>query len=276
MSDQHPTQPLPDPGARWVLSTDAAATRPRRRRWPWLVALLVVIALAVAAWFAGEYIARSIVERTIREQVTRQLDLPVDQQIDIDIPGPLLPQLIVGSLGQVSISSQDVPLQGITGDVTVSAQDVNIHDGDWSGGHATVTLDQSQLQTLLATVPDFPASTVVIDAPDLAAQFSLQLFTVEIPVGVALTPSASGGDIVLTPASLRLGGAEVTADALRQQFGALASTVLRDWDVCIADRLPKAVELTGVTVAREQVVADFEIDSAITRDGAAQEKGTCP
>lgn len=276
MSDQHPTQPLPDPGARWVLSTDAAATRPRRRRWPWLVALLVVIALAVAAWFAGEYIARSIVERTIREQVTRQLDLPVDQQIDIDIPGPLLPQLIVGSLGQVSISSQDVPLQGITGDVTVSAQDVNIHDGDWSGGHATVTLDQSQLQTLLANVPDFPASTVVIDAPDLAAEFSLQLFTVEIPVGVALTPSASGGDIVLTPASLRLGGAEVTADALRQQFGALASTVLRDWDVCIADRLPKAVELTGVTVAREQVVADFEIDSAITRDGAAQEKGTCP
>ncbi|WP_282837809.1 LmeA family phospholipid-binding protein [Microbacterium flavum] len=276
MSDQHPTQPLPDPGARWVLSTDAAATRPRRRRWPWLVALLVVIALAVAAWFAGEYIARSIVERTIREQVTRQLDLPVDQQIDIDIPGPLLPQLIVGSLGQVSISSQDVPLQGITGDVTVSAQDVNIHDGEWSGGHATVTLDQSQLQTLLANVPDFPASTVVIDAPDLAAEFSLQLFTVEIPVGVALTPSASGGDIVLTPASLRLGGAEVTADALRQQFGALASTVLRDWDVCIADRLPKAVELTGVTVAREQVVADFEIDSAITRDGAAQEKGTCP
>lgn len=276
MSDQHPTQPLPDPGARWVLSTDAAATRPRRRRWPWLVALLVVIALAVAAWFAGEYIARSIVERTIREQVTRQLDLPVDQQIDIDIPGPLLPQLIVGSLGQVSISSQDVPLQGITGDVTVSAQGVNIHDGDWSGGHATVTLDQSQLQTLLANVPDFPASTVVIDAPDLAAEFSLQLFTVEIPVGVALTPSASGGDIVLTPASLRLGGAEVTADALRQQFGALASTVLRDWDVCIADRLPKAVELTGVTVAREQVVADFEIDSAITRDGAAQEKGTCP
>lgn len=276
MSDQHPTQPLPDAGARWVLSTDAAATRPRRRRWPWLVALLVVIALAVAAWFAGEYIARSIVERTIREQVTRQLDLPVDQQIDIDIPGPLLPQLIVGSLGQVSISSQDVPLQGITGDVTVSAQDVNIHDGEWSGGHATVTLDQSQLQTLLANVPDFPASTVVIDAPDLAAEFSLQLFTVEIPVGVALTPSASGGDIVLTPASLRLGGAEVTADALRQQFGALASTVLRDWDVCIADRLPKAVELTGVTVAREQVVADFEIDSAITRDGAAQEKGTCP
>lgn len=276
MSDQHPTQPLPDPGARWVLSTDAAATRPRRRRWPWLVALLVVIALAVAAWFAGEYIARSIVERTIREQVTRQLDLPVDQQIDIDIPGPLLPQLIVGSLGKVSISSQDVPLQGITGDVTVSAQDVNIHDGDWSGGHATVTLDQSQLQTLLANVPDFPASTVVIDAPDLAAEFSLQLFTVEIPVGVALTPSASGGDIVLTPASLRLGGAEVTADALRQQFGALASTVLRDWDVCIADRLPKAVELTGVAVAREQVVADFEIDSAITRDGAAQEKGTCP
>lgn len=276
MSDQHPTEPLPDPRAQWVLSTDAAVAPSRKRRWPWLVALLIVVALAAAAWFGGEAIARSIVERTIREQITRQLDLPADHRIDVDVPGPILPQLIAGTLGDVAISSDDVPLKGVTADVSVHAQDVNIHGGDWSGAVATVTIDQSQLQALMSAVPDFPAASVGIDAPDLTAQFDLRVLGLEVPVGVSLTPSASGGDIVLTPASLRVAGTEITADALRQQFGALASTVLRDWDVCIADRLPKAVELTGVTVKRESVVADFEIDSAILADKTAQAKGTCP
>lgn len=276
MSDQHPTEPLPGARAQWVLSTDAAVAPSRKRRWPWLVALLIVVALAAAAWFGGEAIARSIVERTIREQITRQLDLPADHRIDVDVHGPILPQLIAGTLGDVAISSDDVPLKGVTADVSVHAQDVNIHGGDWSGAVATVTIDQSQLQALMSAVPDFPAASVGIDAPDLTAQFDLRVLGLEVPVGVSLTPSASGGDIVLTPASLRVAGTEITADALRQQFGALASTVLRDWDVCIADRLPKAVELTGVTVKRESVVADFEIDSAILADKTAQAKGTCP
>lgn len=278
-SDQHPTQPLPDPRAQWVLSTGTAA-KPRPRRWPWLIAVLAVVALAVGAWFAGEYIARGAVERTIREQVTTQLNLPADQQLDIEIPGPILPQLIVGSFSDVKISSDDVPLGGQGGaeliaDVTVSAQDVPLRGGDWSGGYASVRLDEAQLQALLAQVDGFPAASVTIDAPEIDASFELQLFALTVPVGVGLTPSAVGGDIVLTPATLRLADAEVSAEALQRQFGAIASTVLRDWDVCLADRLPRAVGLTGIEVRRDEVVADFEIDSAILTDTAAQQPGTC-
>ncbi|MEI2270503.1 hypothetical protein OHB93_14405 [Microbacterium sp. No. 7] len=39
--------------------------------------------------------------------------------------------------------------------------------------------------------------------------------------------------------------------------------------------LPKAMTLTGVSVAERGIVADFEIDSAILRDKAAQEPGSC-
>lgn len=275
MSDAQPTVPLPDSGARWVLSTDAPATAPRRRRWPWLVAVLAVLALAVGAWFAGEYIARGIVERTIREQVSSRLDLPADQQIDVDVAGPVLPQLIVGSLSEVKISAADVSLRGLSAAVTVTAQDVPLRGGDWSGGVAEVTLDQTQLQTLLAQLDGFPVQTVSIDAPNVDADFELMLFALSVPVGVSLTPSAVGGDIVLTPEALRVAGAEVSADALQRQFGAVASTVLRDWEVCIADRLPRAVELTGIEVRRERLIADFEIDSAILTDPAAQQSGTC-
>lgn len=277
MTDQHPTQPLPDPSARWVLSGEQPA-RPERkpRRWPWLIAVLAVVALAVGAWFAGEYIARGIVTKTIRDQVITQLSLPADQQIDVDVPGPLIPQLIVGSFANLTISSDDVPLEGITADVTVSALDVPLRGGDWSGGYARVALDQDQLRALLAQNGDFPADSVTLDAPDIAASFELQVFALQVPVGVSLTPRAEGGDIVLSPSSIRVAGAELSAEALQQQFGAIAGTVLRDWDVCIADRLPNTLALTAIAVEREEIVADFEIDSAILTPTTAPERGTCP
>lgn len=277
MSDEHPTVPLPDPGARWVLSSDAAASAPapRRRRWPWLVAVLAVIALAVAAWFAGEYIARGIVERTIREQITTNLDLPADQDIRVDVPGAILPALIVGSLPQVTISSDDVPLNGITADVVVSAQDVPIRGGDWSGAYVTATLDETQLQDLLSTVDGFPASTVALDEPDIDVSMDLQLFALTVPVGVGLTPSASAGKLVLTPDTLQVAGGEISAEALVDQFGAIARTVVRDWEVCIAQYLPAAMTMTDVQVHGQTVVADFEVDSAILQDASAREMGTC-
>lgn len=277
MSDEHPTEPLPDPRAQWVLSTDAAASpAPRRkRRWVRVVVIVGVLALIVGGWFAGEAIARGIVDRTIREQLVKNLELPADQHIDLEVPGMILPQLIVGSLADVKVSSKDVSLHGLTADVSVTAQDVPVRGGDWSGAHARIQLDEEQLKTLLAQVDGFPSATVTIDAPDVAADFELQLFALKVPVGVSLTPRAEGGDIVLTPSTLRLGGAEVSAEALQRQFGALASTVLRDWDVCIADRLPAAVELTGIEVTRDRVVGDFEIDSSILQKDAASQLGTC-
>lgn len=273
-TDQHPTQPLPDPGAQWVLSQ---AAEPRRhRRWPWLIGLLLVVVLAFVAWFAGEQIARGIIERTIREQAITQLALPADQQIDVDVASPVLLPLLAGNIGAVRVASDDVPLGDTSADIVVEAQDVPVRgDGDWSGAYATVTLDEQQLQDLLASVDGFPAATVELDAPDVTATFELQALVTTVPVGVSLTPRAEDGDIVLTPSTLRLGGAEISAEAILRQFGAIASTVVRDWDVCIADQLPAALTLTDVAVERSTVVAQFEIDSAILHDESAVRKGTC-
>lgn len=272
-SDDNPTQPLPDPRAEWVLSSPPAR---RRRQWPWWVAAGVVAVLAVGAWVAGEQIARGIVERTIREQAITQLSLPADQKIDVDVTGPVLMPLLVGNLAEVRIASDDVPVGQFTADVVVEAQDVPVRgDGDWSGAYATVTIDESQLQQLLGTIDDFPAETVEIDPPDVAVTFELNALVTTVPVGVALTPRAEAGELVLTPSSLRLAGAEISADAILRQFGALASAVVRDWDVCIAQYLPTAMTLTDVSVQPGAVVADFEIDSSILRDSAARERGTC-
>jgi hypothetical protein len=270
--DTQPTQPIPD---QWVVAAEPPRRR-RRRAWPWLIAFAIVVGLAVVAWFAGEAIAKDIVTKTIREQVVTQLSLPADQEMQVDVASPVIPQLITGTLSEVTITSEDVPMESFVGDVTVHAEGIPIRGGGEMGsGTATVVLTEEQVRTLMATVDGFPADSLGLEAPDITMSTELSVFGVSIPVAAALTPSAVGGDLVLTPASLQLAGAEIDAQDLRDRFGRLSETVLRDWTVCIAQYIPAGLTLTAVSVDGEQVVADFDIDGAIISDPSLQENGTC-
>ncbi|GAA5039417.1 DUF2993 domain-containing protein [Microbacterium fluvii] len=252
----------------------SAPTR-RRRVWPWLVGVAIVAVLAVVAWFVGEAIARDLVTRTIRETVVTELSLPADQQIDVGVEGSVLPQLIGGTLTEVHIASDDVTLDGLTGDVSVSLTDVPVRGGEIGAGSATIALDETQVRQLMSRVDGFPAESLGLAAPDVTFSTELSPFGLSIPVGVAVTPSADAGDIVLTPASLELGGAEISADDLRGRFGALADAVLRDWTVCIAEYLPAGATLTSVEVSGDALVAGFDLAGGIAVDPDLQQPGTC-
>lgn len=265
--------PLPD----WSYTSGAEEAPKRRRRgWGWLIAVLIVAGLVVAAWFLGEWIARDLVTKAVREQVVTRLALPADQEVDVQIEGAMIPQLIGGTFDDITVSSDDVPLaDALTGDITVHATGVQYRDAAARSATAEVSLDEAQVRALLATVEGFPADTVGIAQPNLTMSTAISLFGTSIPIGVALTPGAADGQLVLSPASLQLGGAEVTADALRSQFGGLADAVLRDWDVCIAQYVPAGLTLTQVEVDGAQVVADLTIDPAILTDAALRATGTC-
>jgi len=257
------------------MSEGETATTGRRRGWGWLVALLIIVLLGIGAWFAGETIARSVVEGTIRTQVVSQLGLPADQEIDVDLPGAVLPQLISGQLGELRISSEDVTLGLFRGDVTVEAFDVPIRGGDVRDATAVVRIDEEELRHLMSGVEGFPADALGIEAPDVTASTELSLFGAAVPIGLSLTPSADEGALVLTPASIQVAGADVTADELRRQFGILSNAVLRDWPVCIAQYLPAGMVLTDVAIDGAELVARFAIADGILSDPALLAKGTC-
>lgn len=270
-SDTQPTEPLPD----WARGDWEHAEAPKRRVWPWIVAFAIVAVLAVVAWFAAEAIARQVVTNVIVNEVRTQLSLPASHEIDVELGGAVVPQLIGGSLSEVTVSSEDVPVGDLSGDVTVVAQDVPIRGGEMSGATATVSLDEDQLRDLLSSVEGFPAESVGLDTPDVTMETELQLFGAGIPVGVSLTPSAEDGGIVLTPASLQLAGSDVTADALRSQFGVIADVVLRDWTVCIAGHIPTGIVLTSVEVQDDELVAVFDVAGGILSDASLMATGTC-
>ena len=270
--DTQPTRPLP----AWSLQTAPPARR-RRRVWPWLLALLVVAGLAVVAWFVGEAVARDLVTRTVREQVITTLALPPDQQIDVEVAGAVLPQLIRGTLEDLSISSDDVTIGPLTGDIAVDVQGVPIRgDADLAAGSGTVTLDAAQLQGLLSGLENVPdGAELALDAPDVRLSTSFPVFGVEVPVTVAVVPSAVAGDLALTPSAVSVAGSELTADGVRDQFGGLADGVLRTWTVCIAGDLPAGITLTDLVVEGDRLRGSFAIDPAIVRDASLQQNGTC-
>jgi hypothetical protein len=252
------------------------APRRKRRAWPWLVTLLIVVLLLVGAAVLAEWLARGAVQNGIRTLIVSQLDLPAGQPIDVEVDGIVIPQLISGALDDVTVSSPDVALGDLSGDITVNITDMPIRADAAAGpGTATVRLDETQLRALLSTVDGFPADAAGIAAPDVTFSTELSVFGVGIPVGVALLPGVAEGDLTLTPQSGTVAGAEITADGLRSQFGSLADPVLRTWDICIAQYLPAALTLTSAAAEGAEVVATFDIDGAVVVDSTLRQDGTC-
>lgn len=252
------------------------ATTPRRRPRRRIAVIVVVIVLLVAAVVAAEFIARSVVTGTVRSLVVENVGLPDDQDVDVQVAGLVLPQVISGRLDDVTVASDDVELGPLAGDVFVELRGVPVSgDSAADGGVASVRLDQNQLRSLLGQIPEIPAGTVTVAAPDVTFETSLSLFGIAIPVGVAVTPGAADGDLTLTPASFAVAGNALDADTLRGQFGGVADGLLQTSTLCIADRLPAGLSLTSATVQGQDLVATFDIAGGILNDAALQSDGTC-
>ncbi|WP_341945626.1 DUF2993 domain-containing protein [Microbacterium sp. LWH11-1.2] len=282
MSDDNHTLPYPDASAEHPTlvipgsdaPAEADAERPtRRRRWPWV--LLIVVVLLALLVVAAEFIARSILPGIVRSLVIEQLDLPADQQLDVDAEGVLLPQLIGGRLDTLHLSTDAVTLEGITGAADVTATGIPLRGGDLGGASGTIRIDQAEFTTLLAGT-DLPVESVVFDAPNATLGGSFTVFGVAVPLTLTLTPGAAEGDLELTPVGLSIGGLDVDVDGVGSMLGSVGDSLTRTQRICIADQLPAGLTLTGLAIVGSEAVIDIDVDGAIATDPALLEKGVCP
>ncbi|KAB1864344.1 LmeA family phospholipid-binding protein [Microbacterium algeriense] len=280
MSDDNHTLPYPDAAAEHptlVIPGSSAAgeqpTRRRRRRWPWVV-LIVVVVLALLV-VAAELVARAVLPGVVRSVVIEKLDLPADQQLDVETEGILLPQLLSGTLDTLHLSTDSVTLEGITGAADVTATSVPLRGGDLGGASGTVTVDQTQFTSLLAG-SDLPVETVEFAAPNATVGGSISLLGAAVPLSLTVTPSAVDGDIELTPVSASIGGLDIDLDQLGSNLGSLGEGLTQPQRVCIADRLPAGLTLSGLEIVDDTAVIDLDVDGAIVSDESLQAKGVCP
>jgi hypothetical protein len=269
-SAEHPTLVIPGPDA----PGEADAARPkRRRRWPWV--LLIVVVLLALLVVAAEFIARSILPGVVRSLVIEQLDLPADQQLDVDAEGVLLPQLIGGRLDTLHLSTDAVTLEGITGAADVTATGIPLRGGDLGGASGTIRIDQTEFTTLLAGT-DLPVESVVFDEPNATLGGSFTVFGAAVPITLTLTPGAAEGDLELTPVGLSIGGLDVDVDGVGSMLGSVGDNLTQPQRICIADQLPAGLTLTGLAIVGSEAVIDIDVDGAIATDPALLEKGVCP
>lgn len=283
MSDDNHTLPYPDasaehptlviPGSDADRGTDAAPAKRRRRRWPWVLLILVVLLAALVV--AAEFIARSVLPGVVRSIVIEQLDLPADQQLDVEAQGILLPQLIGGRLDELHLSTDAVTLEGITGAADVIATGVPLQGGELGGASGTIRIDQAEFTTLLAGT-DLPVDSVEFDAPNATLAGSFTVFGAAVPITLTLTPGAAEGDLELTPVGLSIGGLDVDVDGVGSMLGSVGDSLTQTQRVCIADQLPAGLTLTGLVIAGSEAVIDIDVDGAIATDPALLEKGVCP
>ena len=243
-----------------------------RVRWPWvlLVVLLILAALVVAA----EVLARSILPGVVRGIVIDQLELPADQQLEVETDGVVLAQLIGGQLNELHLSSESVTVGGVTGAVDVTATGVPLRGGDLGDLQGTVRIDQDQF-TALVTASDLPIDQVAFAAPDVTASGSFSVLGMLIPVELTVRPGADAGDLLLTPVELQVAGLALNADEIADRFGDAAAQLAQPQRVCIADQLPAGLTVTGLSIEGSSAVIDFDVDGSIATDDAMQANGVC-
>ncbi|AXL11831.1 DUF2993 domain-containing protein [Microbacterium foliorum] len=269
---EHPTLVIPG-GADGEDAAEAAPAPRRRPRWPWVLAIvLVVLALLVVA---AELIVRAVLPGIVRGMVIEQLDLPADQQLEVEADGILLPQLIGGSLDTLHLSTESVTLQGITGAVDATVAGVPLRGGDLGGATGTIRIDESQFGSLLADT-DLPVESVTLEEPNATVSGSVTVLGLSIPLSLTVLPGVADGDLELTPVGAAIGGLEVDADQVGSSLGALGTRLTETQRVCIADQLPAGITLVGLKIVGSEAVIDVDVDGAIATDESLLEKGTCP
>ena len=279
MSDDNHTLPYPDAAGEQptlvIPGSPAGADvePPKRRRWPWVLLIAVVVAAVLVV--AAELVARAVLPGIVRSVVIEQLELPADQQLDVDAEGILLPQLIGGSLDTLHLSTDSLTFEGITGAADVTATDVPLRGGDLGGADGTIRIGEAEFTTLLAGT-DLPVDSVEFDAPNAKVSGSFTVFGAAVPVSLTLTPGASEGDIELTPVAASIGGFDVDFDDVGSTLGSVGAGLTQPQRVCIADRLPAGLTLTGLEIVEGAAVIDIDVDGAIVTDESLQAKGVCP
>lgn len=244
----------------------------RRARWPWV--LLVVVLVLAALVVAAEFIARAVLPGVVRGIVIEQLELPADQELDVDASGILLPQLIVGRLDRLHLTTDSVTVGGVTGAADVTATGIPLRGGDLEDARGTVRIDDAQFTALVAA-SDLPIDAVAFNEPDVTVSGSIPVFGNSLPLALTVTPGADAGELLLTPVSLQVAGTTLNAQQIADRFGSIAEQLTQTQRICIADQLPAGLTMTGLAVDGNEMVVDVQVDGAIVTDETLQENGVC-
>jgi hypothetical protein len=258
--------------------TEEPAPKKKRRWIGWVIALVVLVALLVAAWIIGDIIARDYAEKYVRDQVVSQFDLEPTAAVDVEIgPGSLIAQALTGKIDSVDVDVADVAVGPITSDIQISMTGIPLSaDAPVDTIRADVSIPEDQLSSLTGFITSADVESISLVEDRIAIESSFALFGISVPVGVEVTPVAQDGQVGFTPVTVLINGAEISVEALSSgPFAGLAGTLAQTQTFCVSDSLPEALTITDVAVEDAAIHIDLEADGTALGGSSFTTKGTC-
>jgi hypothetical protein len=260
-----PAQPEPAPARRG------------RRRWiGWLVAAVVLVVVAVVGYVVAENMARDYARTTIRDELASALSLDPAHPMDIDLGGgSFVLQAVRGTIDQVTVDVDDVPLGDIEGSLSIAAAGIPLDQAaPVETLTARATIDPADVQKLRGYISDIDPDSITLGDGVVDVATTLDAGFLTIPVSAGITPSVADGGLRFAATSVTINGAELSvADLLDGPLGSVAGDLLPTQSFCIAQYLPASLVLTGVDVSPERLELAFTGDSVVL--AALDETGAC-
>ena len=270
------TEPLPSTPATAVRT--APPVKRRRRAWPFVVAVVVLIALVV-----GAFVADGAIKAYAQDQIKQKIvaALGVDPTTDVRVKiggGPVLLQALSGKLTAVDITIPTLAFGDLVGSATMHATEVPLdQNAPLSKLAITYRVSEKNVSVLASDLSGMKLDTVTLNPPEIVANATFRVFGFGIPVGLGLTPSASHGQLAFTPTSILVSGQKFTSKQLLATpgLGGLAKQLLKQQTFCVAQYLPKALTATSVKVVGHELVMTISGDGAALGSSAFTTKGSC-
>lgn len=255
------------------------ATKKKRRRWPWVLAgiLIVLGILLTITFFVAEAYAKDYARDYIKERIIAVLGIEPGTPVTVDIGDDLvLVQALVGKLNQIDVTAEQVTFGILKGAATVHAEGVPLDQNEPVEALAiTFAVAEADVEALAGNLSGAQLESILLEEPEIVAATTFNFFGFEIPVGMGIEPSADEGKIVFTPTSIRLGEENYTAEQLRETFGGFAGQLLQQQSFCVAENLPAALTIVDVDVVKKDLVVKIDGDGAALGGNDLSTPGTC-
>lgn len=248
----------------------------RRRRWPVIVAIVVL--LTIAGLIVAEVALRQIVPKTMADLAREAVGLSEDHPVNVELAGYLTPQVVMGRFQEVRLSADDVPLtEGIRASVSGVAHDLprDVTASKLGETELTAKFTEEQLMSVLHLLSRGIGDSLEIEQEKLTISHEIPIFGQSIPISVAFLPSVIDGKLHIAPISVDAAGVlSLTVEQLAsfQLFAPYTDGI----DVCVAEYMPAGATLDRLAISTTKTLAlTVTLDPRIGIDESLQQTGTC-